>query len=79
MDTKINFESFITKLTESVTIAKSPLVGFSNPPTFFYKVLETGEKFSGSTGNAKEDYMLWKASSRIKQRSPWAEEPMDTS
>ena len=53
-----------------VTVAQSSVVGFSLPPHYSYTVLETGEKFSGNTGNAKEDYMLWKARERLMASKP---------
>ena len=59
--------SFTYKICEGVTVAQSPLVGFSMPPTVSYKVIETGEEFTGSTGNAKEDYALWKARQRLNK------------
>ena len=52
------------KITEDITVLKSPVCYFSNPPTYKYKVMETGETFTGHTGDAREDYMLWKACER---------------
>lgn len=81
----IDWDSFTHKISEGVTVAQSPMVGFSNPPTFWYTVIETGEKFIGDTGNAKEDYMSWRARQRLKtelrlerpKKRPREEEPMD--
>ena len=53
------------KISDRVTVAQSAIVGFSLPPTFFYRVLETGEQFTGNTGSTVEDYMLWKAEERL--------------
>ena len=61
---------FRYKISEGVTVAQSSVVGFSYPPHFSYTVLETGEKFSGNTGNAKEDYIEWKAFQRLMASKP---------
>ena len=66
--------AFTHKISEGVTVAQSPMVGFSNPPSFSYKVIETGEKFNGYTGSAQEDYMQWKARQRMTPTltsKPW--------
>ena len=52
---------FRYKICEGVTVIASAVVGFSYPGHFRYTVVETGETFSGNTGDAKEDYMKWKA------------------
>ena len=57
---------FRYKINEGVTVFQSGVVGFSLPPHYSYTVIETGEQFSGNTGDAKEDYMLWKALERMK-------------
>ena len=83
----IDWNSFMHKISDGVTVACSPMVGFSYPPTFWYTVVETGEKFTGNTGKAKEDYKLWKEGQ--KRKAEWSlfpnsfkktkikEEPMD--
>ena len=65
---------FKYKISEGVTVFASSVVGFSYPGHFTYTVIETGEKFSGNTGNAKEDYMRWQARERMKASKPTQKE-----
>ena len=74
---QIRMDSFTYKISEDVTVLQSPLVKFSYPPTFSYTVLETGEKFSGDTGEAKEDYKRWKERCQIKQEKSLMSEPTE--
>lgn len=63
--------AFTYKISDNVTVAQSCLVGFSMPPHYSYTVIETGEHFSGNTGNAKEDYALWKARQWMHASKDW--------
>ena len=79
----IDWDSFTHKISEEVTVAQSPMVGFSKPPTFWYTVIETGEKFTGNTGRVREDYMSWRDNQKLRaelqqrKKRPREEEPMD--
>lgn len=58
-----------TYVTENGTIQKSPWVGFSMPPTYFYSVLETGEKFRSRHENIRQAYKEWVAR-KIENNEP---------
>jgi hypothetical protein len=45
--------------TENGTIVKSCAVGFSMPPSYFYAVLETEEKFTSRHSDIKLAYEEW--------------------
>jgi hypothetical protein len=48
-----------TWVTENGTIRKSCAVGFSSPLSYFYEVLETGEKFSSKYSDIRRAYKQW--------------------
>lgn len=59
-----------TYVTENGTIQKSHWVGFSMPATYFYSVLETGEKFSSMHKNIRQAYKEWVAK-KIENNEPF--------
>lgn len=56
-----NKDAWKTKISDNITVHKSAEVVFTYPPTFKYRVIETGQTFTGKTGNVKEDYLKWKS------------------
>lgn len=70
--------SFIYQISEGVRVTQSPLV--TMPPSFFYKVIGTGETFIGHKGIAEDDYLEWKAKKAMQRKEkktvrffPWVE------
>ena len=55
------------KLNDDITLIEfNSGANFSYPMTYEYQVLQTGERFSGRSGYALEDYLDWKPEERGK-------------
>lgn len=64
---KMDISSFVTKISDDVTLIMSPEIYFSMPPSYKYMVLETGDIFYSQYANEQLAYQTWKENKIIPE------------